>query len=77
MELANENERATSASGGIASEIYKMAIVNGYLAAGAVINNDFYVSMQLTDSMEDVGLFKNSKYVFSSAIELYPNFVFF
>lgn len=28
--------------------------------------------MQLTDSMEDVGLFKNSKYVFSSAIELYP-----
>ena len=69
---SNENERATSASGGIASEIYKMAIVNGYLAAGAVINNDFYVSMQLTDSMEDVGLFKNSKYVFSSAIELYP-----
>lgn len=69
---SNVSERATSASGGIASEIYKMAIASGYLVAGAVINNDFYVSMQLSNSMEGVELFKNSKYVFSSAIELYP-----
>lgn len=68
----DEEERRTSASGGIASEVYKYAISNGYKAAGAVQNSDFTVTMSIAHDIEGIKPFKNSKYVFSSAYSLYP-----
>lgn len=68
---ADEEERRTSASGGIAAEIYKHALTEGCNIAGAVQNEDFSVSLKLSNEVEDIKAFKNSKYVFSSAIELY------
>ena len=63
--------RRTSASGGIAAEIYRLACEKNHYCAGAVINEDFSVSMEVTESLEKIELFKNSKYVFSSAYNLF------
>lgn len=68
---SDKEERRTSASGGIAAEIYKSALDNGYKIAGAVQQEDFSVKHQLSNSIDLVAKFKNSKYVFSSALELY------
>lgn len=68
----DEYERSTSASGGIAAEIYKWAIKEKYIAIGAVINKDFSVSLQLANNIESIRPFKNSKYVFSSTTHVYP-----
>ncbi len=68
----DENERFTSASGGIAAEVYKDAIESGNMTVGASQNQDFSVSLQIADSLEQIQVFKNSKYVFSSALEAYP-----
>lgn len=67
----DENERLTSASGGIAAEVYKDAIEHGNTAVGASQNKDFSVSLQIADTIEQIQAFKNSKYVFSSAMEAY------
>lgn len=67
----NEEERRTSASGGVAAEVYKEALREGYYAAGAVQNNDFSVALDLTRQPEDLAGFKNSKYVFSTAYGLF------
>lgn len=67
----DENERLTSASGGIAAEVYKEAIEGGNIAVGAIQNKDFSVSLQIADSLKQIQEFKNSKYVFSSAIDAY------
>ena len=64
-------ERRTSASGGIATEIYKEALVQGYYIAGAVQNSDFSVTLELSNEEKQIFLFKNSKYVFSSAYKLF------
>lgn len=69
---SNSQERSTSASGGIAAEIYKEALQEGYQAAGAVMNDDFTVTFSLTDKVEQVTKYKNSKYVFSDMYELFP-----
>lgn len=69
---SDKEEHRTSASGGVAAEIYKMALENGMHAAGAVQNDDFSVTLSLTDRKEHLAAFKNSKYVFSSAYELFP-----
>lgn len=68
---SNEEERRTSASGGIAAEIYNKALSDGYSIAGAVQNKDFSVSIMLSNNADDIQTFKNSKYVFSSAVALY------
>lgn len=69
---SNEEERRTSASGGIAPEIYKWGLQNGYSIVGAIQNEDFSVSLQMSDIEESISKFKNSKYVFSSAYTLFP-----
>lgn len=69
---SDKEECRTSTSGGVAAEIYKMALENGMHAAGAVQNDDFSVTLSLTDRKEHLAAFKNSKYVFSSAYELFP-----
>lgn len=67
----DENERKTSASGGVAAEMYKWAIDNGYKIIGAVQQDDFCVCHEMSDSKKAINLFKNSKYVFSNAYNVY------
>ena len=67
----DEEERRTSASGGIAAEMYKMAIDMGQEIVGAVQQDDFSVEHEMSNSMHAVSAFKNSKYVFSSAYKVY------
>ena len=69
--LSND-EYKTSASGGIASEIYRFALDKGYYIAGAKMNESFSVDICLSKDEKDLVSFKNSKYVFSSCIKLYP-----
>lgn len=68
----NEEERQTSASGGIAIEMYKSAVSNEWLAVGAVQNKDFSVSHKMVSSLDELAAFKNSKYVFSDAYTVFP-----
>lgn len=68
----DEEERRTSASGGIAIEMYKYAVSNGWFAVGAIQNKDFSVSHKITSSFEELVAFKNSKYVFSDAYAVFP-----
>lgn len=67
----DQDERRTSASGGIASAFYKVAISLGYKAIGASQNNDFSVSMKLASTSEELKPFKNSKYVFCSIYDVF------
>jgi coenzyme F420-reducing hydrogenase beta subunit len=62
----SKENRRTSASGGVAHEIYNYALDRGYYIVGASTNPDFSVSLKVTDKQEDISDFKNSKYVFSS-----------
>lgn len=68
----DEEERRTSASGGVAIEMYKQAVRNGYTAIGASQNDDFSVTHKAVSSLERLAPFKNSKYVFSDAYAIYP-----
>lgn len=44
----------------------------GYLIAGAKQNEDFTVTLDVSDNADSIADFKNSKYVFSSAYTLFP-----
>lgn len=68
----DEEERRTSASGGVAIEIYKYSLKNGYIAVGASQNEDFSVIHKIARTEEELRPFKNSKYVFSDAYEAFP-----
>lgn len=69
---SDKEERRTSASGGVAAEVYKEALRECYHIAGAKQNEDFTVTLHASDKAESIKDFKNSKYVFSSAYALYP-----
>lgn len=68
----DSEERRTSASGGIAIEAYKYALEKGYKVVGASQNEDFTVSHKMAEKKEHLTPFKNSKYVFSSAYDVFP-----
>lgn len=68
----DKEERRTSASGGIGAEMYKMAIIMGYKIIGAVQQEDFSVKHKMSESADAISCFKNSKYVFSSAYDVFP-----
>lgn len=68
---ADTEERRTSASGGIAAEIYKYALECGWTIVGAAFDKDFQVSLQVSDKSDSIRRFKNSKYVFSSTNGLF------
>lgn len=68
----NEEQRHTSASGGVAYELYRYALSCGYKVVGALQNKDFSVTLNLASSLEEITPFKNSKYVFSECYKLYP-----
>lgn len=67
----DEEERRTSASGGIAAEIYNSALKKQYYVVGASVNQDFVVKLEVTNDKNKLSEFKNSKYVFSEIYELY------
>lgn len=66
----DSEERSTSASGGIATEIYKYALKNGWSIVGAAFCEDFKVHLELSNDWESIKKFKNSKYVFSSVSDV-------
>lgn len=68
----DDEERRTSASGGIAAEMYKIAVDMGYKIIGAVQQDDFSVKHEMAASKEAICKFKNSKYVFSSTYDVFP-----
>lgn len=68
----DEEERRTSASGGIAIEMYKYALQFGWYAIGASLNADFSVTHKMVCDAEALCQFKNSKYVFSNAHHIIP-----
>lgn len=64
-------ERRTSASGGVAAELYKEAWRRGVFCAGACQQPDFSVLFELSATADALPRFKNSKYVFSDAREVF------
>lgn len=68
----DEEERRTSASGGIAAEMYKYALKSGYKVIGAAQNEDLSVTHKIASSIDEISAFKNSKYVFSDAYDVLP-----
>lgn len=68
---SDTEERRTSASGGIASEIYKYALECGWFIVGAALDKDFQVCLKVSDQLSSIKDFKNSKYVFSSTNGLF------
>lgn len=68
----DEEERRTSASGGVAAELYKYALANDYKIVGAVHGADLSVKHILADDATFISHIKNSKYVFSSLTQVLP-----
>lgn len=68
----DNEERRTSASGGIAAEFYKEACRQNFSVVGAAFDDDLSVTLQMTENQEDCLKFKNSKYVFCDAKGVYP-----
>ena len=52
--------------------MYKLAAEKGYNIIGAVQQEDFSVKHEMAASIEAIEKFKNSKYVFSSAYDVFP-----
>ena len=68
----DKKEAFNSASGGIASTLYRDGLKENAYIAGAVQNPDFSVNLISGKNIELINQFKNSKYVFSTAYRLYP-----
>ncbi|MGM9637097.1 MAG: Coenzyme F420 hydrogenase/dehydrogenase, beta subunit C-terminal domain [Eubacteriales bacterium] len=61
----NETIRRNSASGGIASSLYRYLMTEGYICYGVVWDDNFNLNYRSIRSEEDLKLFQNSKYTFS------------
>ena len=57
----DSEERRTSASGGVAVEIYKYAISKGWKVVGASQNEDFSVTHKVVSTIKELQPLKNSK----------------
>lgn len=57
--------RKTSASGGVASVLYKHAINNGYYVVGVSFGEDFFARYSVTNDSSLLSEFRNSKYTYS------------
>lgn len=68
---SDTEERHTSASGGIAAEIYEYAIEMGWSIVGAAFCEEFKVCLELSNDKDAIKKFKNSKYVFSSTSDVF------
>lgn len=63
--------RQTSASGGIATELYAHFADAGGYYTGVSVNPDFTVSYKLFNGKENYRFFQNSKYVFSDTSDVF------
>lgn len=69
---SNDNEvRRTSASGGIACELYRYWIKNGGVATGVVYDRDEGCHFILLENESDIKAVQNSKYTFSDTAGIY------
>lgn len=64
-------ERRTSASGGVAAEMYRYHLQQGGYIAGAKVNDDLETVFCTTNDSDQILQFKNSKYVFSTMYALF------
>ena len=64
-------ERATSASGGIAAELYKSFAAENGLFTGVQFDKEFYAYQSLYCDLSDLAKLKNSKYVYSDMRDTY------
>lgn len=71
---SNDNEiKLNSASGGIATELYKYyADIKGYYA-GVLVDESMQVSYKLVSGKEKYNIFQNSKYVHSDTKDVFKN----
>lgn len=60
-----------SASGGIATEIYRYALSKGWSTVGVIFNDSFEAVYKVTTDIKDIFFFKNSKYVYSNPFDVY------
>ena len=69
---SNDNEvRRTSASGGIAFELYRYWINKGGVATGVIFDRDEGCHFVLVEKTEDIPPTQNSKYTFSNTCGIY------
>lgn len=67
----DDRVRKSSASGGIATSIYRYAADNAFDFVGAAFDENFECRLQLCSKHEDVFKFQNSKYAYSYADAIY------
>lgn len=67
----DSNDRKSSASGGAASVFYQTAVTNGFWIVGTEYDDSFRVIHSMSDSIESIKKYKQSKYVFSDVGNLY------
>lgn len=60
-----------SASGGIATAFYEYAVTQKMFFSGVSLNDKFEAHFKLTDRVENIKDFKNSKYTFSFASDIF------
>ena len=68
---SNPEERASSASGGLATELYKAFIKNNDAVVGAKLGSNFEVIMDITTNYKSIKEFKGSKYVHAIPNDVY------
>ena len=71
----NKKVHMQSASGGVATAFYEYAINKGMYVAGVVLNGEFEARFYLTNNLDDLQKFKNSKYTFSYAGDVYREII--
>lgn len=67
----NKEDKMKSASGGVASAIYRYALNHSYIIVGAEMKSDFSVSLRLGTMPSDIEAFRNSKYTYSDPLYIY------
>lgn len=60
-----------SASGGIAAELYRWALQEGWGIVGCKLDKDFVARYYMSEDANDIQFFQNSKYVYSNPDEIY------
>lgn len=60
----NEKCRSSSASGGVAAELYRLALMQGYWICGVEYQQEFHAIHNLTNNPDAIRQFQQSKYVY-------------
>lgn len=65
------NVRRTSASGGVATELYRLFFRQGGIATGVILDENYDTKYVILDDKSDLTPVKNSKYTFSDTNDIY------